>query len=367
MNPARASGAPEPMRIGPEPDTIGRWLDALALMRGIPRREFASLRVELEDHLRERVRELMVAGMKESEASTVAIKEVGDAASFARSYTSAVHSNRRRYSMATAGLVFVAAAGIAVGGFAFSAERGAERGDERWFNQSERSVMPAQSEGTFDDSLLETKISIDVDEMELREVLGFIAASCGKQIDPYKRAFSEDDLTYQVALDFKDAPLRSVLAAINSQLEEQGVQIDARIRDGVIVFAPPTMFDIEERELVAYKIAERLRNPHIELEAITTAIQDFVEPDQWVDNGGEVSRISIVDDVVFIQAPPRVQAQAEWVIDQFLDEEVVGTTINVRPHLHEGHDGGEVRLELVPEFTPIPTKVTLPGTSTGAR
>ena len=77
-------------------DAIGVWLDLLVKLLRLPARECEAIRDELESHLRERVRDLVVAGTTEDDAVRVAVGELGDAASLAARYREARAYPRRR-------------------------------------------------------------------------------------------------------------------------------------------------------------------------------------------------------------------------------------------------------------------------------
>ena len=67
-----------PLRLAggrPETDTIGSWMDVFETLLHVPEPAAASIREELESHLRERVRDLVIEG--ESEGEGVSDK-VGD-------------------------------------------------------------------------------------------------------------------------------------------------------------------------------------------------------------------------------------------------------------------------------------------------
>lgn len=121
-----------PLRINPDalphPAKFGRdaasaWLDRVTAMLRVPASERDAIRAELNEHLRERIRDLMLAGASEHAATSQAISELGDAASLARRYQEAIEPSSRRSLMhvglataATAALVFSGAALVQNGG-----------------------------------------------------------------------------------------------------------------------------------------------------------------------------------------------------------------------------------------------------------
>lgn len=82
-------------------DGIDAWLDVLTSMLALPPSQRAQVRDELEDHLRSRVDDLLIAGSPEPEAVRTAIAELGETAQLARHITSANHTPKsfRRFAM----------------------------------------------------------------------------------------------------------------------------------------------------------------------------------------------------------------------------------------------------------------------------
>lgn len=102
----------------PARDSVQSWLGVLTGMIRAPEAERAGVRDELESHLRDRVRDLMLGGASESEATKQAISELGDAAALARRYQEAIGPSKRRFIMQIAA-VGVLSTALGIGGVAF--------------------------------------------------------------------------------------------------------------------------------------------------------------------------------------------------------------------------------------------------------
>lgn len=96
----------------PAGESIRSWLSIMVGMIGASESERRAVREELESHVRERVRDLMVSGLTEAEASRQAIAELGDAAQLARRYQEAIGPSKRRLIMQVAALSFAGAAAV---------------------------------------------------------------------------------------------------------------------------------------------------------------------------------------------------------------------------------------------------------------
>ena len=92
-------------------DPVGDWLDVFIPLLRLPPQRSRDIRAELEDHLRARVDDLMIAGASEPEATQAAVSELGETADLAARFREANKpSTRSRMMQAT----LIAAAGAAV-------------------------------------------------------------------------------------------------------------------------------------------------------------------------------------------------------------------------------------------------------------
>lgn len=114
----------EPGGLGPEGlepskrDPIEAWLSLFVKLLGVRGEDAQRIRDELEDHLRSRVDDLMIAGADEQEAVRRAVSElgetVGETAALARRFRASTRPMTWRAIMQTA-IVATLAAGLAVG------------------------------------------------------------------------------------------------------------------------------------------------------------------------------------------------------------------------------------------------------------
>ncbi len=93
-------------------DSLAAWLDLVTSLLRLPAGQSAEIREELESHLRDRVRDLMLGGLDAEEAMTRAISELGDAADLAARFRSARRDSPRRRAMNTIGLGVAAGAAV---------------------------------------------------------------------------------------------------------------------------------------------------------------------------------------------------------------------------------------------------------------
>lgn len=127
----------EPVQPSKEasPDSTRSWLDVLEKLLPVPEQERKAIRDELASHLRERVRDLTIAGVSEHEAVRTAIAELGDAAELAKSYQNVKSGwpNWARSHAMKIAATSVVVAGLVVGGIALKGS-----------GQSEQVAKPVQ-------------------------------------------------------------------------------------------------------------------------------------------------------------------------------------------------------------------------------
>lgn len=389
----RITGGDAGVRTG---DAINSWLDVLASMLRGPRGEVSAVRDELAEHLRERVRDLMLAGMPEAEATRQAIGELGDAAALARRYQEAIAPSKRRMIMHVTA-VSLGVAALAVGGAAWFQKPGPDpaRSDAMRVLAQQNLVLrdaltatlaacPPEGEAarTMQDALATTGRDAAVvygyalapsqgptlrsavftpepdEAMAAAEAIGFTATG-SVTFGELVKAMESAERRVTVRWDLLEAagvrpdseipfptPVTNageLLRAFNASLGAGEPVVGLRLRGKDFVIAPNEHFDAQEVSLVTYDlmpIVERRRvttetPPAVEavvLEAIGV-VQSLVHPEAWQDNGGTLAHVKMFGSKVFINAPARFQPKVRWVLEELLAEPVgVETTAGV-PYL----------------------------------
>ena len=81
--------------------TVSAWLDVLVRLLRLPQLAQDEIRLELQGHLSERIRDLILAGHTEDQATRTAIGELGEATDLAHRYKNAHRFAKRRGVFAT--------------------------------------------------------------------------------------------------------------------------------------------------------------------------------------------------------------------------------------------------------------------------
>ncbi|MEX2218206.1 MAG: permease prefix domain 1-containing protein [Phycisphaerales bacterium] len=288
-------------------DAVASWLRVLEPLLKLPDRERSAIVEELDSHLRERIRDQMLAGVPESQAVRAAIGELGDAALLARRFRAAGRSPLRRLAMNT--LV------LGVAGAALVTSIVAVRGPGVASNPAVYQPEPAVMKGA-DGSGKQVVDEIALQGATLEQALMQIAKGAGLKLfihrdGPGNDGLEEDD---SVTLLAHRASLERLFELINEK-RSSSAKIDFRVVGSTLEVASRAFFDRRDTQLVSFDIAPIL-NAGIEADRLIEAITSMVEMEHWEENGGETGRMTVVGERLFVSAPPRMWRQAAWMIEQ---------------------------------------------------
>jgi hypothetical protein len=397
-SPAPPAAQPLRKRDGSGGDThlhsITSWLDLLTSLLDVPDAERRAVRDELESHLRDRVRDLIVGGCTEAEASARAISELGDAAALARRFKDAIEPSKRRLIMNVAAISIAGAAilfsGIAV--FSTRATAPCPPGETQpeaarqevllqairaramqadpfpsvqlagefiaprmidWSAHPgehpairfERPLLAAAGIATAPASIQSNSYEPPADESleRLREVrvtltgqppwqMFFDAVGQAAKLRPVpqwdrleQRGVKRDG-AIRVGADISAA---AVLAEENMDLPDG---VAAHIEDDRIIFAPQSVFDRQDQQLVVYDLAALIERQQMVIskeaaqiiDEISDLITHLVEPEQWRSSGGDRASMHRFDAKLFVQAPRRFHNKIQWIIQQLSEGKPIG-------------------------------------------
>jgi hypothetical protein len=297
-----------------QPDPVGSWLDVLMGLIRLPQAERRSIRDELDSHLRDRVRDIMLTGLDEVSATREAIAELGDAAELATRFGRASRAPARRRLAMNIGMLGVACTALVTSVVALN---GGSQPAGVSVYPGVSSAQPAQG--------AEVSIgALDAQSMPLEDVMQFIAASAGMRLVVDWGSLSGAGLepVSEVTLNLKDANLDAAFDAIREATRDfvpmqlpADARLDYRISGKELRVASAHAFDMADRVIATIDISSVLERG-VEENQVTELVMNFIEPDQWVESGGDVSTMSIVGGKMFIKAPPRVIEGTRWIVGQ---------------------------------------------------
>ncbi len=375
-------------------DAIDAWLDRLVRLVRFRPRQAREMREELDGHLRDRVRDLMLAGHDEPEAVHRAIAELGDLALLARRYREAQSPRIRRLAMHTA-FIALAGAGLALGTFNLShqpephPEESARIMLERLMLKpyvdetrgtisfkaefdTEGGYVPLGIDATFrlapepDDN--SARVAADTPDLTLADFLTLLASESGARLYVYwadvaQALLSPDSEVPPLPLEGQS--IARALTMANDILGRTGQdRIDFRIDNGLMEFARGEFFDRRERRLATYDVAAILNagdplETSAESETLINLITTIAEPDAWQQNGGDLASIYAAGRKLFVNAPPRVHERVAWVLEELRSQDrrigkaiAPGTSDILIPPLLM-HLEGEIRQATGPWIFPL--------------
>lgn len=355
--PAPAPEAPAAHSGG---DSIGAWLDRLVRITRLPAGEAREIRDELDAHLRERVRDLMLVGHDEAEAIHKAISELGDLAQLAHRYREAGKASTGRILMNIALFATVGAA-LGLGALAVSQPETPAR-DPAAANPpgivAEQITIQPSDDGSLTYEIApagggrlelvptvtqlplvgqlfinqahrsDEPIGADIQDASLADVFELYASSQG--LKPYihwrilEDAIDTDEIV--TGLPVAEQPLSRAVSMLNDQFGLAGDEaIDYRVDSGLLEIATRAFFDRRETELVTYDVSSLLQTDW-PLETtddslvLIDLITQIVEPDAWPENGGTIAAAYVAGSKLFVKAPARIHERVAWLLEQLRDD-----------------------------------------------
>ncbi|MFG0241391.1 MAG: permease prefix domain 1-containing protein [Phycisphaerales bacterium JB054] len=335
-------------------DQIGAWLDRLVRLTRLPAAEAAELRDELDAHLRERVRDLMLSGHDEPDAIHRSISELGDLAQLAQRYREASRTPRRRLFM---NLAVIAVAGSALGLSTLALQHGqpetpAAALAEGEFHLVPRAVTTPEGTGisleivprpTGDGGSVPVLANIPVvgrlfggdapvaaapqpsaDDQQLRDVFLTLAEPYDARVYTYWNDLDLVDLAVDTRVGFMPFEGQSVEKALAMLSDAYGLSgdesLDHRVENGLMEIATRRFFDQREVTLVSYDAAELLcavapLEQSAESEMLMELITSLVEPPVWERHGG-LSTINVAGNRLFVNAPTRIHKRVVWLLEE---------------------------------------------------
>lgn len=315
-------------RAAESPDSIDTWLAVLVRLLHVPPRQREAIRDEIEAHLRERVRDLMISGTMEHDAIRIAISELGEVVDLARRFDQASRHRLRRTIMNLAilgiGALTIGAATIMFRGSPPPASRIAVFDPQ----------APAASGATRGASPADDKaVSAAFSGQELGLVLQYLAETAGMDLVIDRRALEDVGVALDEAITLNlsgSRPLAQVLEIVSSQLENP---IAWRAADGILEVSTSEVFDRRDVVLASFDVQNVLEmiagdlNDYSEAVATLESLMiEYVEPDAWIVNGGDLGALRVVGGRMFVKAPGRFHEPIQWILSQLEQSAIASAT-----------------------------------------
>lgn len=298
--------------------TIDTWLTVVIRLLKVSQADRDEIRQELEAHLAERTRDLMLSGQTEHDAVRQAIVELGEAADLAQRFTNANRYSRRRFAMNLT-LVGAGVAMIGVGAVAWSSSSA----------PSGVSVFEPQAPSRLVVNELDETISVDFNQATLAEVIKTLDRAVEPSVIAHFEALGEhpdDENPVLITLRVDGVSVERVMDLVLERIDDLWEPV-WEYGDDIIELGPQDLFDRRNVVLVSYNIDHILdaitgrtnQGYDDSSDRLTDLIISMVAPTRWRDNGGELASLQIVGPKMFVEAPKRMQRQVAWILGELED------------------------------------------------
>ncbi|MEE8458549.1 MAG: permease prefix domain 1-containing protein, partial [Phycisphaerales bacterium] len=298
-------------------ESIESWLAVFGRLLQMPDETRQAIRDELDQHLHERVRDLVLTGKNESDALRIAIEELGSAAELARRFQTASRPNPWRLIMYIT-VIGISAASLVTAGMLVSSPV-----------RSPAAVYYSPPVGADERlELADVPISVAFEETPLDQVFDYFAKVVESDLIAYWCVLEECGISREKPVTIRlerKRPLSQVIALVLESAAEPGwPAIDWRYGDGLMEFSTRDYFDRREVRLATFDVAgilddlEHQYRIHREAstEKLCDLIYEYVAPEAWASNGGSVAHLTVVGTTMLIRAPQRFHAEVEWILAQ---------------------------------------------------
>lgn len=173
-------------------------------------------------------------------------------------------------------------------------------------------------------SLAAVKVSLEASATfeKLFEVVGSKLADTPVDVDWKRLEEMKIARTTPIGIKISDLPLGDAFKLINEKLDAPMDDFACAISHGVLSVTTLNTLDRDRllkiydvRDLVSAEADARKCTREAALVAITDAITQAVNPEDWADMGGEKARWQHVSGSLVITAPPRFQTQIECLLN----------------------------------------------------
>ena len=296
--------------------TVSAWLDVLVRLLRLPQRAQDEIRVELQGHLSERIRDLILAGHNEDQATRTAIGELGEASDLAQRYKDAHRYAKRRLLM---NLTLLTAC-LGVAGIGIVTLTGSD-------DQIKASIFQAPELSGSAAESLEAKINVAFDQTPIEEVLDFLGQHIERPLYVHWSDLEDQGLyreEMELTLNVSGLSLKRTMELVLDQINNYVDSAEWCFSEDLVELGTRSKFSRRDAVLVSYDITNVLvsmsRRFDLEYEDASEQVVDlltnFVEPDDWVHNGGDLAQVQILGAKMFIQAPRPMHQQITWIIAQ---------------------------------------------------
>lgn len=318
-------------------DGIDAWLDVLTSMLALPPSQRAQVRDELEDHLRSRVDDLLIAGSPEPEAVRTAIAELGETAQLARHITSANHTPKSFRRFAMNATFFVLAGSILTAGVSMMMPNAPQQQTSA-AGQTE-SVETSRHQPAESDPL--NAFTINVRSATLSDMFQNLESHTDRPVIVHWDQIANLGFDRESVIGIDSQPIKADLVlTILAERTEQEISDSIAVlqTDNRIEIGTRSQFDRRTRAQKIYDlsifedITEKFeRNLYRggpaqvnekTLRTILTLLEGQISPHDWDTAGGDLASAGILNQTLVVTAPERVHDQIKTMLHELHQQHI---------------------------------------------
>jgi len=166
-------------------------------------------------------------------------------------------------------------------------------------------------------------IAASFDGEALDDVFKYLAAETGLDLIVDHRALEDRDIALDTEVTLSLASKRPVAQVLELLSHEFENPFAWRVHDQILEIATPEAFDRREIVLASFdvqNVLDRIYEDTGDADEATARLEslviDYIEPNAWGSNGGDLASLRIVGGKMFVKAPSRFHQPIEWIIAQ---------------------------------------------------
>ena len=182
-------------------------------------------------------------------------------------------------------------------------------------------------------ALEDLTVSVNFEESPLADVLGYFGEVLDTDVVVHWSPLSDDGITEEMPVTLtleRPRPVSQVLKLISEHaaIQSDMQSLDWRFGDNLLEFATREYFDRRELSLATFELRDALAvfaglgcTRQQSAEKVCQLIWEYVEPDTWQANGGNVANLTVTGTKMFVMAPARYHSQIQWILGELSQQQ----------------------------------------------
>ena len=200
-------------------------------------------------------------------------------------------------------------------------------------NNIQASLFEEQDLSEYASESLDSKVNSNLNAVSLDEAVAFLGKHLDRPIYVHWSDLEEQGLNreeMQISLTTQGLSLKRTMDLVLEQINDYVGEAAWNYNDDLVELGVESEFAQRTIVLVSYEVENVLQEISVRhaatyedvAESVVDMIINFVEPNAWLNNGGNLAQIDIVGSKMFVQAPKKMHRQVAWIIGELKSGEV---------------------------------------------